>query len=177
MSVVRCCLSPDPLPGSLHLRLCSHAVWRCGKMKNGKTPGAGEHRGRQTRCKQPGQVQLRFCREEGDEWHEPEGRGEPGTGRENGQILHPARSCEGALMPSGAQGCSGESQWLCWEALGERGKEKQVLHRQRRGAPRWFSRRSPDRCAGDTGDAPSCRGCVSKPGLAQPRSEGPALKS
>lgn len=58
-------------------------------------------------------------------------RGDPGAGGERGPILHLAWSCEEAPVPFSAQGCSGESQSLGWEASGERGKEKQVLHRQR----------------------------------------------
>lgn len=65
-------------------------------------------------------------------------------------------------MPSSAQGCSGESQSLRWETLGERGREKQVLRK----GEGLLTGSLGDLCAGDTGDAPSCRGCVSKPGLA-----------
>lgn len=132
--------------------------------KNGKTPGAGVRRGRQNTL-QTARPSTAAILQEGDERHEPEGRGEPGAGRERGRILHPAWSCEGALMPSSAQGCSGESQSLRWETLGEKGREKQVLHKGE-GLLAGSLGDPPDLCAGDTGDAPSCRGCVSKPGPA-----------
>lgn len=75
-------------------------------------------------------------------------------------------------MPSSAQRCSGESQLL--ESLQRTGTGA-VGFARRQGAPWWLSHHAPDYCAGNTEDAPSCCGCISKPGLVQPCSKGPGV--
>lgn len=144
--------------------------------KDGKTPGAGECRGRQTRCKQPGPVQLLFCREK-NEWHKPKGKGEPGAGGERSPILHPAWSCEGAPMPFSTVMLGGKSVALLGSLRREGKGEAGFAQKKARGSPLALLAIPPIAVPGTPGIAPSCCEWISKPSPAQPCSEGPAPKS
>lgn len=152
--------SPSP-PRQPSLRLCSHALWQCRKTKaanhweQGKA-GEGTHAG----------PSLAAILQGGKRVAQAQGQrgslGQAERGARSRSRLGAVRERRCSSARRDAQGKVSGLAGKCWE----RGERRSRFCTKVRG---FFGDPPPsDGCARDTGDTPSCRGWISKPGLVHP---------